>query len=243
MASLKSRVRVCRRDVSEPSAHTTMLPPAVLQWITPLALLIPAVLTAGPTDTRVHSSSFDWAALRALPPPRLADDDGQEDCEAPAAAVSMLAPLVSPPSTEIAQGYSPERLQLGQHIAGFKLTSFVRRIPQLPSQLPITNSATTPASLQVHPGVNADAVALFSRFALPGREGKDASEVLALPGPSNALALFDPRAAETAVSKSLLALPAAAPAYYSEIADGDGGANSVHYAELTDVGGGAAAVK
>lgn len=181
----------------------------------PLALVLAAVLTAGP-NTRAHRTgiSFDWGALRALPPSRAADAaDGQEDCEAPAPAVSMLAPpLMAPPSTEITQGYLPERLQLGQHIAGFKLTSFVRRIPLLSPQLDPTTSSTktTPASLQAQPGANSDVVALSSRFALPAGEGTGSIDVLALPGPSTTLALFDPRAAETAVAESLLALPAAA---------------------------------
>ena len=206
--------RVARRR--DWSATRSMLPP-VLRGLVPLAMLWPAVLDPTAAKETVHdrssSSSFDWGALsrlRALPASAHVDE---QDCEALAAALPVPMPLVAPPSQEITQGYLPERLQLGQHISGFKLTSFVRRIPLLAPQLPAASSSmATPTSVQVHPGVNADAVALSRRFALPGQADNDADEVFALPAPSTTLAVFDPRAAESAVSESLLALPPAAHA-------------------------------
>ena len=205
--------RVARRR--DWSATRSMLPP-VLRGLVPLAMLWPAVLDPTAAKETVHdrsSSSFDWGALsrlRALPASAHVDE---QDCEALAAALPVPMPLVAPPPQEITQGYLPERLQLGQHISSFKLTSFVRRIPLLAPQLPATSSSmATPTSVQVHPGVNADAVALSRRFALPGQADNDADEVFALPAPSTTLAVFDPRAAESAVSESLLALPPAAHA-------------------------------
>ena len=153
--------RVARRR--DWSATRSMLPP-VLRGLVPLAMLWPAVLDPTAAKETVHdrsSSSFDWGALsrlRALPASAHVDE---QDCEALAAALPVPMPLVAPPPQEITQGYLPERLQLGQHISGFKLTSFVRRIPLLAPQLPATSSSmATPTSVQVHPGVNADAVAL-----------------------------------------------------------------------------------
>ena len=184
-----------------------------------LLLLLPVAL--GPTAaTDAHrtaggaSSSFDWDALtrlahRALPPAGADVSSQQDGCEAPAAGLPAV-PLAAPPSQEVAQGYLPERLQLGQHINGFQLTSFVRRIPLLPPPAAGRDSVAKPTSLQVWQHSDASAVALLQGLALPGPEGGSSSDALALPAaPSSALALFDPSAVETAVSDSLLALPPA----------------------------------
>ena len=162
---------------------------------------------------------FDWAALtspttrRALPPAATEGDSDVDDSCDSGTALQRLLPLAlpAPPSLELAPGYTPERLQLGQGIGGFQLTSFLRRIPLLPPR----HDATT--SLQVQQAQQPDlssAVTAFLGLALPSGDEDEAAAPtddtqLALLS-SATLPIFDPDACYTAVSTSLLALPAAA---------------------------------
>lgn len=161
-----------------------------------------------------NAKSFDWEELtrlahRALP---TTDEDPEaNDCEAQLPALRD-APLATHPPQEALQGYLPERLRPGQHVRGFQLTSFVRRIPLLPPiAVPAsTTDVTRSTALQVMQSRDNNAELPLGDLALPG---KFRDETLALPSPpSAALVLFDPAtsmAVETAVLDSLLALPPA----------------------------------